>query len=154
MTQISRTVRGAAQATTLLSDITAAVPGAGGQLAVQLAAQWPGSNFVAIIDRLGANPEKILCSSRVGNTLLVSQRGYDGTGTGQRTVEAYKNGTVGVGLTQEQNPGAVPTADLSVSFQVPGLVAGDYIEIHVVQSSGGNLNTGTPTHFSGHWVRP
>ena len=35
--------------------------------------------FVIVIDRGNALEEKILCSSRTGNTFTVSQRGYDGT---------------------------------------------------------------------------
>jgi len=35
--------------------------------------------FVIVINRGLINEEKILCSSRTGNTVTVSQRGYDGT---------------------------------------------------------------------------
>lgn len=35
--------------------------------------------FVLVLDRGTASEEKVLCSSRTGNSISVSQRGYDGT---------------------------------------------------------------------------
>jgi hypothetical protein len=37
------------------------------------------NSFVVVIDRAHANEEKVLISSRSGNTFTISQRGYDGT---------------------------------------------------------------------------
>lgn len=47
-----------------------------------------GNPFVIIVDRGTPLEEKILCSSRSGNTFTILQRGYDGT-----PVENHSNGS-------------------------------------------------------------
>lgn len=45
--------------------------------------------FVLVIDRGTAAEEKIICTSRTGNTLTVLQRGYDGSSAQSHTSGAY-----------------------------------------------------------------
>lgn len=45
--------------------------------------------FVLVIDRGTATEEKIICTSRTGNTLTVLQRGYDGSSAQSHTSGAY-----------------------------------------------------------------
>lgn len=78
--------QGAAAATTLASDITSGSTTISG---VTLTGYPTGSvgNFVIVLGRGTASEEKILCSSRSGNTLTVaaSGRGYDGTSATSHT---------------------------------------------------------------------
>lgn len=73
-----RSYSGSARATTLAGGITAAAT----SLTVADGTGYPDGSagpFVVTVDAGLASEEKILCSSRTGNTLSVSSRGYDGT---------------------------------------------------------------------------
>jgi len=78
---IAKDYLGAVAATTL----TTAVSGSALSLVVASGTTYPdGTNgpFVVVLDRGTGVEEKVICSSRSGNTITVLQRGYDGT-TGQ-----------------------------------------------------------------------
>lgn len=78
---IAKDYLGAVAATTL----TTAVSGSALSLVVASGTTYPdGTNgpFVVVLDRGTGTEEKVICSSRSGNTLTVLQRAYDGT-TGQ-----------------------------------------------------------------------
>lgn len=67
------------------TTLTTAVSGSALSLVVASGTTYPdGTNgpFVVVLDRGTGVEEKVICSSRSGNTLTVLQRGYDGT-TGQ-----------------------------------------------------------------------
>lgn len=75
---IAKDYDGGAIATTLNGAISGAVT----SITVTAGSTWPdgsGGSFVAVIDRGLGTEEKILITSRAGNILTVSERGYDGT---------------------------------------------------------------------------
>lgn len=81
-----REYSGSARQTTLVGDITSGST----QFTVVDATGYPTgatAPFVVVIDRGVASEEKILVTSRSGNTFTVSQRGFDGT-----TPAAHLNG--------------------------------------------------------------
>lgn len=78
MTTTRRAYRGAAEAGALTAPITLTDL----DVACDALTGWPdGSDgeFAAVINRGGANEEKILCHDRTGANLTVSRRGYDDT---------------------------------------------------------------------------
>lgn len=90
MSQIVRSVTGAAAATTITAPMTTGSPASGGgTFSVVSGAGYPTANFIVVIDRGTATEEKILISSRSGTVFTVgtSGRGYDGTATA-----AHSNG--------------------------------------------------------------
>lgn len=83
MAYARRDIRGGAVETTL----SGAISGTPASFAISASTGWPDGatgNFVVAIDRpvdgqTNANFEKILCSTRVGLTVNIVTRGYDGT---------------------------------------------------------------------------
>lgn len=70
--------RGAAVPTTITGTITAGAT----SFTVAATTGWPDGSigpFVVTLERGTANEEKILCTNRVGTTVNVTTRGYDGT---------------------------------------------------------------------------
>ena len=95
---------GGAAATTLSGNITS------GDLAISLAAAtgWPtgaSGKFVIVINRTGANAEKIRVTSRAGTGLTVGagDRGYDGTTAGSHTAGESVEVCISAGLVDEAN---------------------------------------------------
>lgn len=71
-----RSYNGGAAATTLASGISSGAT----SVSVADASTWPSSGaFSVVVDRGLAGEEKMLVSSRSGNTLTIGTRGYDGT---------------------------------------------------------------------------
>jgi hypothetical protein len=81
-------------------------------------------------------------TAQVAGTALVSAvGGFAANGTGARGVAVYKNGSAVEGKTQAVVPAVSTVVTLvPLTCQVP-VVAGDYLEVFVYQSSGGALNT-------------
>jgi hypothetical protein len=78
-----------------------------------------------------------------GTYLVHGRYTYAASATGFRGVRLAKNGT---SLDYTLSYGGTPTASLTQSVQTQGLVVlavGDYVEVQVMQTSGGNLNTDT-----------
>lgn len=85
---------------------------------------WPDYTkgpFIVVIDRGGANEEKVLCSEFTGTTVLMAQRGFDGT-----VARAHS-----AGETFEHAIGAVdaeePNRHLNADAGVHGLAALDVV---------------------------
>ena len=85
-----REYAGNAKRTTLSSDITASSTSISGADFTNWPTGSPG-NFFIVIDRGLSNEEKVLCSSRSGNTLTVagSGRGADSTAAASHTAGAF-----------------------------------------------------------------
>lgn len=62
-----------------------------------------GSPFVIVIDRGLASEEKVLCYSRSGNTINVSQRGYDGPPASTHSSGAKVNHVLDATAIQDMN---------------------------------------------------
>lgn len=71
--------------------------------------------------------------------------------TGIRDIELRINGSVYFAGSQIASAGASATTLMNVTGVYP-LVDGDYVELTVVQTSGGNLNTGTSHQLWAYWT--
>lgn len=74
-----------------------------------------------------------------GKYLFTFQTQWDLNGTGDRSIYYYKNGTNGTAMVRYSIVSGSYYTIQNASI-VLDLVAGDYIEMYVLQSSGGNLN--------------
>ena len=80
---------------------------------------------------------------RAGTYYVHGRYTYAANATGFRGVRIAKNGT---SLDYTLSYGGTPTGSLTQQVQTQGLVVlavGDYVEVQVEQTSGGNLNTDT-----------
>lgn len=59
--------------------------------------------FVIVIDRGNSAEEKVLISSRAGNTFTVSNRGYDGSTANTHTSGAYVDHVLDATVIQDMN---------------------------------------------------
>lgn len=59
--------------------------------------------FVIVIDRGSSAEEKVLISSRAGNTFTVSNRGYDGSTANTHTSGAYVDHVLDATVIQDMN---------------------------------------------------
>jgi hypothetical protein len=79
--------------------------------------------------------------------------------TGIRTMEIAANGTTGTAIAADSSPGVVAGAQYLSATGLAKLSAGEYVEVHVLQTTSGNLsllgvgNFATP-RFSMQWVGP
>lgn len=62
-----------------------------------------GNPFVLVIDRGTVSEEKILCYSRTGNTINISQRGYDGPTASAHSSGARVNHVLDATAIQDMN---------------------------------------------------
>jgi len=62
-----------------------------------------GNPFVIVISRGSANEEKVLCTSRTGNSFSVSARGYDGPPASAHTSGATVNHVLDATAVQDMN---------------------------------------------------
>ena len=86
-----------------------------------------------------ANTSRITIPSTLPGVWKVhAQAQFAANATGQRNIELWKNGVLAVGPSSQYAPPAgVCTVDITSLFN---LVAGDYIEVKVSQTTGGALN--------------
>lgn len=85
----------------------------------------------------GGTPSRIIPGP--GKWLIQAKIAFYPDADGNRTVQFRKNGTDYLGSDIERAPSATQSAYIAGST-IADLVAGDYVECMVVQSSGGNLN--------------
>ena len=107
---------GAAKTTTLAGAIAGA---SDTSFTISDATGWPdGStgNFVVAVDIGQATEEKILCSTRVGTTVYVASRGYEGT-----TAQAHSSLTNSVAHTYSSTDADEANAHTSASSAVHGV---------------------------------
>lgn len=62
-----------------------------------------GNPFVIVISRGSASEEKVLCSSRSGNSITVSSRGYDGPSASSHLSGATVNHVLDATAVQDMN---------------------------------------------------
>jgi hypothetical protein len=106
-----------------------------------------------------------LHSSSVNNPRITIPTGGDGTymlgchvefannATGIRTVLIVVNGTTTQTTVRDVSPSASDASRLACST-LQKLAAGDYVEVQVVQTSGGNLNVASTCNFWALWQAP
>lgn len=101
---------------------------------------WPdGSDgdFVVVIDPDQPTQEKMLCSSRSGTTLNISQRGYDGTAAASHDVNAVIRPSMDAASLQRHedhifDPSAAHAAT-AISFSPAGAVAATTVQAAIVE---------------------
>jgi hypothetical protein len=101
------------------------------------AINWSAENFDtnAFHDNSTNNTRMTIPSGKGGYYEISFQAILDGNTTGNRVVRLYKNGSY-FRQSRVGTSGATPVSTILVNLS---LVAGDYIEIYVLQTSGGNL---------------
>lgn len=86
-----------------------------------------------------------------GTYLLGGQAEFVPNGTGSRTLFITVNGTSTLSTVRDGSPSASVETRLSTST-LAQLVAGDYVEARVTQTSGGSLNADTGCKLWAIWV--
>ncbi len=91
------------------------------------------------------NNERLTCKT-AGVYAITTNVGFASNATGVRALTIYKNGTDIIGALQVQAVNGSPTR-LALTTVI-ALAVNDYVEAHVNQTSGGNLNTEQGNYYS------
>lgn len=107
---------------------------------------WAAINFdVEDVDNDGGHSTSTNTSRYVAQTagwFLVGGIGaISASGSGQRGTRLAVNGTVQAGTQTQGNAGSAGGTDMAVGTQLIFLNATDYVELQVMQNSGGAINT-------------
>jgi len=89
----------------LRTTLSASISGTASSIAVADGSTFPSGSFpfVIVINRGNAAEEKILISTRTGNTFAVSNRGYDGSTANSHTAGAFVDHILDAAVIQDMN---------------------------------------------------